>query len=362
MAKRRDFRQGDLFTAVALEYMAPHDALVGEVMEAIQEVLPPGVPTYVQEVRSVVRDPRGTLSATLIVFDGQIQNVRIGGHLGARSYSWPELAVPFGWDEELKAWRRYPEGEAAAVEGADQPAPAPDVALTPGERLVAAGIGDATWLRLGGDLQDPDAPALPRSLATPLCAKVLGSGEMRLFLNFPSAGGLAFVQRVEAISGLKAAWDTEEIDNPFRYRGHHAEDLTTDAGWESLAATLEHTTVDYVAMYAARAAIEGRLAIANARSLMEAVGVPEPESPGRETAIAKLHVHASGQVMPVVEDAWAVIHAAEDGLIKPGGWANGYRIPPTLTEAGRVRFGLAPKRQPKALQIGSASHVRPNAR
>ncbi|SFU35552.1 hypothetical protein SAMN02799631_00318 [Methylobacterium sp. 174MFSha1.1] len=361
MAKRKQNPfQGDLFVADASVYTVAHDAIVGEVMEAIKDVLPPGVPTYVKEVRSAVRDALGSLSATLVLFDGQIQHLRISGHKGARRYSWPDLQVPFGWDDELKAWHRYPEGDAAAVDAVDQPEP--DVALTPGERLVVAGIGDAHWVRLGGDLRDPDAPEKPRSLATPLFAKVLGSGEVRLFLNFPSASGLAFVQRVEAISGLKAAWDTEEIDSPFRYRGHHAEDLTTDAGWESLAATLEHTTADYVAMYAARAAIEGRLAIANARSLMDAAGVPEPESPGREAAIARLQVQASGQVMPVVEDAWAVIHAAEDGLIKPGGWANGYQIPATLTEAGRVRFGLAPKRQLKALQISSASRVRPNAR
>ncbi|MDP4021171.1 hypothetical protein Q8W71_00920 [Methylobacterium sp. NEAU 140] len=355
MAKRKpNYFQGDLFEAVALEYEAPLDALAGELLQHLQDALPPGVPMAVTEVVSVVRDPHGALVGRVHVFDGQLHTVRVRGNPhSVREYSWPDLKVPFGWDEEARSWRRYPKD-------ADQPKP--DVAPSPGERLVAAGLVDETWLRLGGDLRDPDAPEKPRSLATPLFAKVLGSGEVRLFLNFPSASGLAFVQRVEAISGLKAAWDTEEIDSPFRYRGHHAEDLTTDAGWESLAATLEHTTSDYVAMYAARAAIEGRLAIANARSLMDAAGVPEPESPGREAAIARLQVQASGQVMPVVEDAWAVIHAAEDGLIKPGGWANGYQIPATLMEAGRVRFGLAPRRQLKALQNSSASRVRPNAR
>ncbi len=93
MAKRKDFRQGDLFEAVALEYMVPNDALVGEVMEAIHDVLPPGVPTYVKEVRSVVRDPRGSLAATLVVFDDQIHHLSISGPKGARGL---RLAGPRG--------------------------------------------------------------------------------------------------------------------------------------------------------------------------------------------------------------------------------------------------------------------------
>lgn len=238
--------------------------------------------------------------------------------------------------------------DAPPPSGPDEaPAVASGTALKPGERLVAAGLVDAHWVRLGGDLRDPDAPEKPRSLATPLFAKVLGSGEIKLFLNLPSAADLPFVRRVEEISGLTAVWDYHEVHSPFLHRGLHAEDLATDEGWQELAATLQHTERSYVVMYAARAALQGKLAIANARALMEAAGVPEPESPGREAAIGRIQVHSSGQVMPVVEDAWAVIHASEDGLVKPGGWAAGFQIPPCLTEAGRERFGLPPKRQPK---------------
>lgn len=360
MAKRNNPYQGDLFTAVALEYMAPHDALVGEVLEAIQDVLPPGVPTYVKEVRSVVRDPLGAINATLVMFDGLLHHLSISGPKGARCYAWLDLRTPFGWDEGVRGWRRYSEYEEAAAPDADQPKT--EVALSPGERLMAAGLVEATWTRLGGDLRDPDAPDLPRSLARPLFGKVLGTGEIRLYLTMPSAADLPFVRRVEEVSGLTAVWDYQELLNPFAHRAFHAEDLATDEGWETLAASLEHTITDYVTLYAARAAIEGRLAIPNARSLMEAAGVSEPESPGREAAIARLQVHPSGQVSSVVSDAWAVIHAAEATLLKPGGWASGYKIPPCLTEAGRTRFGLPPKRQPKSLRIGSASEGRPNAR
>ncbi len=250
-------------------------------MEAIHDVLPPGVPTYVQEVRSVVRDPRGAITATLVLFDGQIHHLSISGPKGARGYAWLDLAVPFGWDEGVRAWRRYLEDEEAAAPDPDQPeaAPEPDIAMTPGERLMAAGLVDATWLRLGGDLLDPDAPALPRSLATPLFAKILGSGEMRLYLNLPSAQSLPFVRRVEDITGLKAEWVYNEVASPFLHRGLHAEDLATDEGWQELAATLHHTERGYVMLYAARAAIAGRLTIANARALLEAGGFVEPESP-----------------------------------------------------------------------------------
>lgn len=350
MAKRKDDRQGDFFVTDALVYTAAQDALVGEVLEAIQDVLPPGVPTYVKEVRSAVRDALGTINTTLVVFDGQIHKLSISGPKGARGYNWlPPHGVPFGWDADIKAWRRYP--AESAIDVADQPraAPQPAVAMTPGERLMAAGLVDATWVRLGGDLRDPEAPEKPRSLATPLFAKVFGTGEVRLFLTFPTAGDLPFVRRIEAVSGLKAVWDYDELDSPFRYRRHHAEDLATDDGWESLAATLEHTTTDDVVLYAARAIIEGRLSVANARALLEAAGCSEPKSHHREAAISKMEVHPSGQISPVVDDAWAVVHAVENGLLKPGGWYGTYRVQPSLTDTGRVRFGLPPKRQPKAV-------------
>ncbi|MEE7475891.1 hypothetical protein [Methylobacterium hispanicum] len=124
MARRPDPRQPTLFDALpAGPVVRPgvDAALAGEVLTAILDILPPGVPTYVREVVAVERDRAGRLIADLIVFDGPRHRLRISGTPGARGYAWLTDVLGdwpgFYWNERREAWVRLPkdwEDEIAA--------------------------------------------------------------------------------------------------------------------------------------------------------------------------------------------------------------------------------------------------------
>lgn len=121
MPRRADPRQASF-----LDLLAPPPApgpailpgvdavLAEEVLAAILDILPPGVPTYVREVVAVERAPAGRLIADLIVFDGLRHRLRISGTPGARGYAWLTDVLGdwpgFYWDESREAWVRLPKG------------------------------------------------------------------------------------------------------------------------------------------------------------------------------------------------------------------------------------------------------------
>ncbi|MFJ7441208.1 hypothetical protein ACIQW5_26560 [Methylorubrum thiocyanatum] len=96
-------------------------ALAKEVLTAILDILPPGVPTFVREVAAARSDRSGGLLADLVVFDGLRHRLRISEvHYdrsrmhGARHYTWVTDVLGdwpgFYWDESREAWTRLPEG------------------------------------------------------------------------------------------------------------------------------------------------------------------------------------------------------------------------------------------------------------
>jgi hypothetical protein len=96
-------------------------ALAEEVLAAILDILPPGVPTFVREVAAAKRDRHGGVLTDLVVFDGLRHRLRISEthsdrsrmH-GARRYTWVTDVLGdwpgFYWDEGREAWVRLPEG------------------------------------------------------------------------------------------------------------------------------------------------------------------------------------------------------------------------------------------------------------
>lgn len=117
MARRPDPRQPTLFDLIPAEPVVRPDvdaALAGEVLTAILDILPRGVPTYVREVVAVERDCSGRLIADLIVFDGPCHRLRISGTPGARGYAWLTDVLGdwpgFYWNERREAWVRLPNG------------------------------------------------------------------------------------------------------------------------------------------------------------------------------------------------------------------------------------------------------------
>ena len=117
---RRDPNQADLFTD-ATSAPTARTALEQEVLDAIQDILPRGVPTYVREVLRVEQNGRAIV-ADLIVFDGHMHRLQISGQPGARGYAWledPRSPMDcFGWDEGLRQWVRYPEDRYLPSEAA----------------------------------------------------------------------------------------------------------------------------------------------------------------------------------------------------------------------------------------------------
>ncbi|NEU12598.1 hypothetical protein G3T14_10660 [Methylobacterium sp. BTF04] len=92
-------------------------AEVAYVKDAIQAILPKGVPTYVREILYVGRVPRSKSRrlAEIVLWDGGIGRLEISGEPGAHGYRWRTTGGdgrPFHWDEAAKTWARVDEPEA----------------------------------------------------------------------------------------------------------------------------------------------------------------------------------------------------------------------------------------------------------
>ena len=82
-----------------------------EVMEALYDIVPRGVPPYYKATLAVHRSPDGII-ANVRVFDDEIGCVEITGPKGARGYRWHHSGVAgtaFHWNEGARCWERIPD-------------------------------------------------------------------------------------------------------------------------------------------------------------------------------------------------------------------------------------------------------------
>lgn len=187
------------------------------------------------------------------------------------------------------------------------------------ERLVASGIANEYIASLGA-LRDQDAPWSPRSIGFPVTLHRVGGPFQsptapriwELHLSTPACGDLPFVRRVERVTGLKARW-APEAARGICGQWAHAIDLATDAGWERLASSMEHTTPEAVARSAGIQVCNGSISAANARRLLDAVGVSEPAT----RAYPNISPNPDG-ALAMSLGGWEAVHAIEDGLVVPG--------------------------------------------
>ncbi|SFT30420.1 hypothetical protein [Methylobacterium sp. yr668] len=223
---------------------------------------------------------------------------------------------------------------------------------TPIDRaLIEAGLSDPYGLSIGGGtLQDTSVPYLPRSLRFPVrLIRDRFSSETRpprFYLSTPACADLPFVRRVEDITGLKAVWDgASELLGIGTW--YHAIDLATDEGWETLAASLGHTTLAYVSRAVAHQICWGGLSVANGRSLLERAAVPRPDDPARETlrgwAPGLVSEPDSGRV-----SGWCIVLAVEAGWMRPGRNGGRRQTRASFTPAGRSALDAYRASIPKA--------------
>ncbi|MGU3543550.1 hypothetical protein [Methylobacterium sp. A52T] len=255
-------------------------------------------------------------------------------------------------EREAAAKAEAQEAKAAAKAARKAKAAAPPSAEPDAmERLVASGIANEYIAGLGA-LRDPDAPWSPRSIGFPVTLHRVG-GQFQpqtapriweLHLSTPACGDLPFVRKIEGITGLKAIWA------PDRHRGlcgrwAHAVDLSTDADWEQLASSMEHTTPALVADAVGLHVVNGSLSVGNACRLLMAVGVEEPE----HRVCPNLTPNPDGSLVTSL-GGWEAVYAVEDRLIVPGipkrntfarvtdaGWRSVGKVPPTPDELKAAR-------------------------
>jgi hypothetical protein len=218
--------------------------------------------------------------------------------------------------------------------------------VTPEQTLIEARLAHIHELRQGRAIWDRSVPQRPRSLSQPLRFERGADGIPHLYLSTPACAGLAFVRRIEALTGLKAIWDEDRRMPPMGagedVRFAHAFDLARDEGWERLAATLEHTTMEDVDQAVAQTVTWGLLSPANARALLLSVGLPEPE--GRSVQRLKVIQPAKEGRPAGIErcGAWAVVHALEDEWYRHEPQTRG-RLPLLrFTPEGYRRLGMTP--------------------
>lgn len=271
---------------------------------------------------------------------------------------------------EAAALKADAEVEPEPVVPVAEPAPAEDAMA----RLVASGITNEFLAGLGA-LRDPDSPYTPRSIAFPVTLHRVGGRFQpstapriwELHLSTPACGGLPFVRRVEEVTGLKARWVHDTDSRGMCGQWHHAADLANDAGWERLASSMEHTTLDGVARAAGMHVGDGSLSAANARRLLNAIGFAEPET----RSCPNLCPHSDGGMQTSLV-GWEAIHAVEDGLIVPGnpkrgtyarvtvaGWRSVGKEPPAPKPATPKKSKTGPLAEDVAYVIDAIQAILP---
>ncbi|GJD97489.1 hypothetical protein [Methylobacterium iners] len=221
------------------------------------------------------------------------------------------------------------------------PAPAPVVEGAPSNRpgetpmdlaLIEAGLACRYSLSMGYALQDETVPFIPRSIAFPVTLKRDRDGTPSLHLSTPACADLPYVRRVEEITGLKATYGAGGYEGSGI--GHHAIDLATDEGWERLAETMAHTTLEAVLTCVGLHLFWGDLSVRNARFLMERLGVEEPADRSRE---ALLQIK-DGWSDYGLKGGWTAVHAVEEGWIKPGSTKGKRTTHASITPEGKARM------------------------
>lgn len=112
--KRRQKKREREEAAVAAAVAAWHEPTFQDrcdIHAAIGAILPPGVPTYVNDVVAVIR-PEGRILADLRLWDGAVGRVEISGEPGAHGYRWETTGVEgtaFHWNARARTWERIPE-------------------------------------------------------------------------------------------------------------------------------------------------------------------------------------------------------------------------------------------------------------
>lgn len=231
--------------------------------------------------------------------------------------------------QAVPAYRTEPTLDTGPVRAGDTPMD---------QALIAAGLGNRYSLSMGYALQDTSVPYTPRSIAFPVTLKRDRDGTPHLFVASPAYGDLPYVRRVEEVTGLKAT-SHPSASGAF---WHHAVDLANDAGWEHLAASMEFTTLDRVGQAVGMNVIDGELSLANARTLMGRLDLPEPADRSAD-AIAEIQVNFGG--FGLDGSAWTAIHAVEDGWVAPGRKRKGRTVYAALTQKA---LDLIASRQAKA--------------
>lgn len=191
--------------------------------------------------------------------------------------------------------------------------PSPAAAVDMVQLLIDSGLlpNEYCYTLNQGTLQDHSVSYIPRSIAFP-CTVVEHGGRWRLLLSTPANGGLPFVQRVAAITGLTPEWDAE-----IRGYGHwhHAVDLATDAGIDRLLGSLEYTTVEAAASAIGYQVEHGRLSIANARRALAVLGIAEPADRSAALLAGEGMSPCRTGGASNIRDPWAHVHAIEDGWV-----------------------------------------------
>ena len=200
-------------------------------------------------------------------------------------------------------------------------------------KLVEVGVTTPFLHSLGGAFRDETAPYTPRSLAFPVSLVEI-DGALRLLLSTPATGDLPFVKRIEEVTGLRAEWLSSARSHYTLGQWHHAVDLADDAGWQRLAASMEHTTPEDVARAVGYHVVSGQLSVENGRALLEAVCEDEPADRSEAELVAMRPGSGPGPCMS--PSGWGAVHAVEDGWLI----VDKKRREARFTEKARLRLAL----------------------
>jgi hypothetical protein len=203
--------------------------------------------------------------------------------------------------------------------------------------LIEAGLANLYSLSMGYALRDMTVPFAPRSIAFPVTLRRDRGGRPYLFLSTPACADLPYVRRVEEVTGLKAVWAPSNCDGGM---WHHAIDLATDAGWERLAGSMEHTKISHVLHAVGLNVFWGELSVGNARALLERIGEPEPAD-ARPAILGSWAKPFGASVTNNYLHGWGSVRAIELGWATPKCMKGKREIEAAFTEAGLAAIAEA---------------------